>query len=208
MANWRLYDWGYRLRRMPWELGPRPELVDLVEGGRLRPGRTVDLGCGTGANAIFLAQHGFDVTGIDFSPTAIGKARSAAKTAGVRVRFLVGDLTALPPGLGVFNVLVDFGTLDDLSPGQRDRYLENVLPLAAADAFFFLWCFDWPPRRRDALLGLSTLPRAEVLHRFGPAFDVERVAGTQRPQLNRLVAGYSAYLMRRRAEAPLTATPG
>ncbi len=52
--------------RAPWEIGPREEQVGLVEDGALTPCRAVDLGCGTGANAIFLAQHGFEVTGVDF----------------------------------------------------------------------------------------------------------------------------------------------
>jgi len=51
---------AYRFFRMPWEIGPRAELVELVDAGRLRPGRAIDLGCGTGANAVFLAQRGFE----------------------------------------------------------------------------------------------------------------------------------------------------
>src|SRR5688572_12522126 len=106
------YHLGYRFFRMPWEIGPRAELVALVSDGRLRPGRAVDLGCGTGANAVFLARHGFDVTGIDFAPAGLAKARAAAARAGVSVRFVEADLTKLPAGLGPFDVLVDYGTLD------------------------------------------------------------------------------------------------
>ncbi len=200
MPSWRFYDWGYRMMRMPWELGPRQELVDVVEDGRLPPGRTIDLGCGTGANAIFLAQHGFDVTGIDFSPTAIRKAREASASAGVAVRFLVGDLTALPSGLGAFDVLVDFSTLDDLSASQRDRYLENVLPLAAKGARFFLWCFDWPARRWGSLARCAHLAPHRALRRFGNDYAVEGVAGTDQPKMSRMVPGFSAYLMRRLPE--------
>ncbi|MGH7322260.1 MAG: class I SAM-dependent methyltransferase [Candidatus Rokuibacteriota bacterium] len=61
----------------PREGGPRQELVELVASGRLSPQafrRTIDLGCGSGANAIFLAEHGFDVSGVDFSPVALRKA--------------------------------------------------------------------------------------------------------------------------------------
>ncbi len=54
------YNLAYRFFRMPWEIGPRAELVELVDAGRLRPGRAIDLGCGTGANAVFLAQRGFE----------------------------------------------------------------------------------------------------------------------------------------------------
>jgi len=53
------YDFLYRHARAPWDLGPRRELVEVVESGRIRPCRAIDLGCGTASNAIFLAQHGF-----------------------------------------------------------------------------------------------------------------------------------------------------
>ncbi|MBI2830315.1 MAG: class I SAM-dependent methyltransferase, partial [Chloroflexi bacterium] len=77
------YEIIYRYFRAPWDVGAREELVSLVEGGRIKPCRAIDLGCGTGANAIYLAQHGFDVTGIDFSEAAIEKARARAEEAGV-----------------------------------------------------------------------------------------------------------------------------
>src|SRR4051794_16718123 len=97
-----LYDFGYRHFRMPWEIGPRRELVALLREGRLRPGRAVDLGCGTGANSIYLARHGFDVTGIDFAPAALRKASAAADAAGVRARFIEDDLTDLRGAHGTF----------------------------------------------------------------------------------------------------------
>ncbi|NIN65924.1 MAG: methyltransferase domain-containing protein, partial [Anaerolineae bacterium] len=82
--NKRFYEFGYRYFRMPWELGPREELVGLVESGRIAPCRAIDLGCGTGSNAIFLAQHGFEVTGVDFAASAIEKARRRADSCGVK----------------------------------------------------------------------------------------------------------------------------
>src|SRR5688572_15021793 len=110
---------------MPWETGPRQELVDLVTTGRLRPGRAVDLGCGTGANAVFLAEHGFEVTGVDFAPAGLAKAAAAARRAGVDLRTVRADLTDpdrdLRAELGDFDLLVDYGTMDDLSSVRRDR---------------------------------------------------------------------------------------
>jgi cyclopropane fatty-acyl-phospholipid synthase-like methyltransferase len=188
------YHLGYRFFRMPWEIGPRTELVTLVAENKLRPGRAVDLGCGTGANAVFLAQHGFEVTGIDFAPAGLAKARAAATRAGVSVRFVEADLTKLPADLGPFDVLVDYGTLDDLSPAKRDRYLANVVPLAAPGSRFLLWCFEWPPRRFD----LNPMAPGEVAARFGDAFVVDRIAATQTPNRRRLIPGYAVYLMTRR----------
>ena len=190
------YQIGYRFFRMPWEIGPRTELTSLVRDGRLRPGRAVDLGCGTGANAVFLAQHGFDVTGIDFAASGLAKARARAAAAGVSVELIEGDLTDLPEGLGRFDLLVDYGTLDDLSPAGRDRYLTNVLPLAAPGSQFLLWCFEWTPRRFD----LNPMAPGEVVARFGHAYSIERLAGTERPDRRRLIPGHAVYLMTRRPE--------
>jgi SAM-dependent methyltransferase len=78
----RAYDSMDR-RGAPWESGPRPELVELVESGRVRPGRAIDLGCGSGADSVFLAGNGFDVTGVDLSPVAVEKAGAAVAAAGV-----------------------------------------------------------------------------------------------------------------------------
>jgi len=66
----RYYDFLYRHARAPWDLGPRRELVEVIESGRIGPCRAIDLGCGTASNAIFLAQHGFTVTGTDYWPAA------------------------------------------------------------------------------------------------------------------------------------------
>lgn len=193
-----LYNLGYRFFRMPWELGPRAELVELVDSGRLPAGRAVDLGCGTGANAIFLAQHGFDVTGIDFAPAGLAKARAAAVRAGTTVHFVQDDLTALRGDIGVFDVLVDYGTLDDLTAPNRDRYVHNVLPLAGPGARFLLWCFEWQPRGWERRLGVGPMAPGEVRRRFGEHFDIERIAGTDEPNLRRFIPGNAAYLMTRK----------
>ncbi len=75
-------------------------LADVADG--LSPGRALDLGCGEGADVIWLAQRGWEATGIDISPTAVGRARAAAERASLaedRARFITADLAELPPGL-------------------------------------------------------------------------------------------------------------
>jgi SAM-dependent methyltransferase len=178
------YNTAYRVARMPWETGPRPELVALVRAGVLRPGRALDLGCGTGANSVFLAQHGFDVTGVDFAPSALAKAARAAGAAGVRVDLVEDDLTRLRHVSGPFDVLVDYGTLDDLSAADRDRYVRGVVPLARPGARFLLWCFQWPPRRLDRWLGFMPMAPGEAARRFGNEFTIEQLGGTERPAIS------------------------
>ena len=60
--------------------------------------------CGEGDNAIFLAQHGFQVTAVDFSPAAIAKAKTKARDAGVEVDFVIDDLTQLAKVSGHFDL--------------------------------------------------------------------------------------------------------
>lgn len=106
------------------------------------PCRVVDLGCGSGSNAISLAQHGFRVTGVDFAGPAIAVARLRAAAAGVAIEFVIDDLTNLRRVVGPFDFVVDYGTFDDLDPRARERYVANVVPLAGLNSAFLLWCFD------------------------------------------------------------------
>ncbi|HLF08321.1 MAG TPA: methyltransferase domain-containing protein, partial [Dehalococcoidia bacterium] len=110
------YEVTYRYFRAPWDIGPREELVALVASGRIAPCRAIDLGCGTGANAIYLAQKGFEMTGVDYAAAAVEKARARATEAGVQVDFIVDDLTDLRHVSGTFDFLLDYGVLDDLRP--------------------------------------------------------------------------------------------
>ena len=141
-----VYDLLYRFGA-PWEGEPRDELVQLVRSGRLSPShpgpRAVDLGCGSGANAIFLAERGFDVTGIDFSEVALRKAATSSGSIGSAPRFVKGDLTAptIPEVTGTFDLLVDYGTLDDLKPDKRVAMAQTIRRLSKAGSMLLLWCF-------------------------------------------------------------------
>jgi SAM-dependent methyltransferase len=198
------YDAWYRFGKPPWVGEARSELVALVTDGTLAPCRAVDLGCGEGDNAIFLAQHGFEVTALDFSAAAIAKARAKGDEAGVEVEFLVDDLTSLRNIRGQFDLLVDYGTLDDLSFRHRDQYIRQVVPLARPEARFLLWCFEWELTNTERLLtsllpfGKLALAPGEVERRFGAAFEVRRVAGES--GLAGWPRGWAAYLMTKRAE--------
>src|SRR5215510_12557558 len=64
---------------LPWDSGtPDPMLIELIESYAIEPGRTLEVGCGSGTNAIYLAQHGFEVVGVDISRVAVENARAKA----------------------------------------------------------------------------------------------------------------------------------
>jgi SAM-dependent methyltransferase len=193
------YEIGYRYFRMPWEQGPRDELVRLVESGRIRPCRALDLGCGTGANALYLAQRGFDVTGVDYAVAAIEKARRRAAAAGATVSLVVDDLTDPQRLSGVFDFLVDYGTFDDLTPAGRDCYLDTLLALSHAGSQYLLWCFEYKMRWWERFIPFFPPPLApgEAQRRFGQRFAIERLAGERSGA--GWPPGWAAYLMTRQA---------
>jgi len=196
------YELTYRYFRAPWDIGPRKELVELVESQRIKPCRAIDLGSGTASNCIYLAERGFDVTGVDYSPTAIKKGKARAEQAGVNVKFYVDDLTGLKHVSGTYDLLIDYGTLDDLVARDRDLYMENVLPLTHKGSMFLLYCFEWSFRWweralfRISFFGAMALEPGEAERRFGDYFDIEKIAGIVDYQ--RWPPGYSVYLMCRK----------
>lgn len=194
------YNLTYRYFRAPWDIGARKELASLVGEGRIQPCRAIDLGCGTGANAIYLAQHGFDVTGMDYAQAAIEKAQARARAAGVQVSFIVDDLTDLRHVTGTFDFLLDYGTLDDLRPPQREPYLRNLLTLTHTESHYLLWGFEYPVRWWEKFVPFFDVPfcPGEIEQRFGPYFDIEKVAGTI--DYSKWPPGYATYLMRRKGE--------
>ena len=192
------YDFLYRHFHVPWDIGPRDELVGLVESGQIPPGRAIDLGCGAGANAIFLAQHGFEVTGVDFAEAAIEKARQRAAGAGVQINFVVDDLMNLRKVTGKFDFLLDYGVLDDLRLPQRERYIQNMLPLTRPGSRYLLWGFEYPMRWWERLVPFYDIPfeEDEISRRFAEYFEIEKIAGEV--DWSSWPPGYAAYLMTRR----------
>lgn len=92
---WSISDWdaAYREGTPPWESGtPSEELVRVFGEGLIRPCPVLELGCGTGADAVWLAKRKFDVTAVDVSPMAIERARTRAEMAGASLRFVLEDV--------------------------------------------------------------------------------------------------------------------
>jgi len=111
---------------LPWDTGtPDPMLVAAREAGELPRGRALEIGCGTGTNAIWLAQQGYDVLGVDIAPRAIERAQ-AKVPAGLRCRFAVVDILAAAPE-GRFDLVFDRGCFHVFDePGQRAAFAVRV----------------------------------------------------------------------------------
>lgn len=184
------YELIYRSSFIPisWVFGTHTELVKLVESGRIAPCRAIDLGCGTGRDAIYLARQGFEVTGVDFIPAAIKTAHQKAQAAGVEVTFIQDDLTNLRHVTGTFELLLDFGALNDLNQKDRDSYVLNVLPLTQPGSRYLLFGFE------------KSFKSGEVERRFGEHFSIETIA--RKSSKGIFSPGYAYHLMTRKEENP------
>jgi len=109
----------------PWDTGiPAPEIVRFIAGKN--PGKAIDLGCGTGTNLLYLAQHGWTVTGIDQAPLAVRKAKGKLKN--LPKTLLVADVTQLA-GLelpGPYDLGLDMGCFHTLAETFRPKYVEGM----------------------------------------------------------------------------------
>ncbi|OBA71886.1 methyltransferase type 12 [Mycobacterium sp. 1554424.7] len=164
----RRFRFFYRVGFTPWEghsIGQG--LRDLVEGTPDTPalpaGSALDVGCGTGDCAIYLAQHGWKVTGVDYVEKPLEKARAKACTAEVAVNFARADVTQLSQsGIGEgFQLIVDNGCIHNMSAADREAYVREVSAVAAPDARLYIVAF--PPGGR---LGVPGIDRAEIERRF------------------------------------------
>ena len=168
-----LYRTLYRLGFTPWDGHPLPtSLTNLIEGDRaLSPGKALDIGCGTGDNSIYLAEHGWQVTGVDYVARAIDRARAKASANGIDIRFEQADVTQLcEEGIGSdFDLIVDNGCLHGMNDEDRHDYVREVTAAAAPDARLLL--VEFIP---GSSYGVPGIEPSEIAQRF------ERRIGLQR----------------------------
>jgi SAM-dependent methyltransferase len=122
-------EWNDRYRdgNLPWDTGwPSSELQRVLDRNPVQPCRALELGCGTGTNCVWLAQQGFEVTGIDVAPLAVERAEERAHAAGVRAHFVVGDVLQLPDLGGPFAFFFDRGCYHAVRRDAPDQYAPAV----------------------------------------------------------------------------------
>jgi cyclopropane fatty-acyl-phospholipid synthase-like methyltransferase len=147
-----------------WDTGiSPPELLEFID--RQAPGRALDLGCGTGTNAITLARHGWQVTGVDFVDKAIRTARRKAKQAGVEINFYIHDVTQLDHLKEKYDLILDIGCLHSLPAKSRPTYYRNVQRLLAPNGTFLLYGFIKPDLDPD-LPGLNETELGQLQKMF------------------------------------------
>jgi cyclopropane fatty-acyl-phospholipid synthase-like methyltransferase len=175
LRRW-LWDLLYLLGKTPWDTGiTPPELVRVVESGQVPPGRALDLGCGTGTNVIYLAQHGFEVVGVDISSRAIVVAHRKIEQARLnrRARVYAGDVTRLDglPVTGPFDLALDMGCFHSLDLPGRRRYIAGLTRRMKPGGLYLLYAFG--PRVQLGR-GIGLAPE-DARRLYSPTFELLQV---------------------------------
>jgi cyclopropane fatty-acyl-phospholipid synthase-like methyltransferase len=126
----------------PWDIGrPQKAFVELVRKGEIT-GSVLDIGCGTGEHALFFAEKGLEVLGIDSAPLAIRKAQEKAAGRGLPVNFLVLDALHLSRLDRKFDTATDSGLFHTLSDEDRPVFVENLAAVLSPGGNYFMLCFS------------------------------------------------------------------
>ena len=168
-----LFGLAYLTSKTPWDTGVTPpEVIRLAQSGDLTPGRAVDLGCGTGLNAIYLVRHGWEVTGVDGASTAIQRARRRveheAAALSQQVRFVVGDVTDWRWADARFDLALDIGCLHGLAVVEQQRYAAQLSRYTAPGAHFLLYARG--AQRLDGQAAAFGLDQTQIEPLLAPAW--------------------------------------
>lgn len=168
LQRW-LFEWRYWRGRTPWDTNVTPPEV-MAFLAQAKPGRSLDLGCGTGTNAVTMARHGWQVTGVDFAPAAVRAARRKASKAGLEIDFRVDDVSDLSALTGPYDYALDIGCLHSLDIVKQKGYAQGVVRLVRPGGLYMLYA--WLPRSwHGKVRGLSP---EQVQRLFERSFRVER----------------------------------
>ena len=162
------FEGRYLFGRAPWDTGITPPEVTAVLDAR-PPGRALDVGCGTGTNALSMARRGWRVTAIDLSRLAMQSARRKSRAANLPVDFRRVDASTFQGIQGPFDFILDIGCFHSLPPAGRSGYGSRLPELLSRAGVFMLFSFlgtppdpGWPSR-------------AEIERTFDRSFRLERV---------------------------------
>ena len=156
----------------PWDIGrPQKEFIQLAQAGEIN-GRVLDLGCGTGENALFLAHLGFEVWGIDAAPNAIKKAKEKARERGITITFQISDALNLQSLRNRFDSVIDCGLFHVLSDEERPIFAASLSSALYPGGRYFMLCFS---EHEPGSYGPRRVTQAEIWATFSKGWKINYI---------------------------------
>lgn len=193
-----LWDGRYGEAHPPWDTGrPSAELVNLLQSRRVPVGSALELGCGRGTNALYLAGQGFDVTAADISPTAIEEARRRAADRALKVDFRAADLTSDPDLGGPYDFLFDRGVYHAVRMADLKAFLRMLARASREGTHYLCLCGNAKERHEP---GPPVVHEEELRAELGSLFDIldlHEFRFDESPGKAGRPLGWSAFMRRR-----------
>jgi methyl halide transferase len=173
MSDVEHWDRRYREGDSPWDTGqPSGELLRVVREEKIAPCRALELGCGTGTNAVWLARQGFEVVAVDLVPLALERAEARARAAGVKVRFVAADVLDPPDLGGPFPFFFDRGCYHVVRRVDVGRYLRTLERVTASGSLGLVLAGN---AREPHTPGPPVVSEEEIRAELGRVFEIDRL---------------------------------
>jgi len=198
MSEFEKWEERYRTGDIPWDTGqPSTELQRVIQEEHIKPCRAIELGCGTGTNAVWLAQQGFDISAVDLSPLAIAQAKTRAAAAGVKINFRSADLLDPPDLDGPYDFFFDRGCYHVVRRTDVQRFLETLERITRAGTLGLVLAGN---AREPHDPGPPVVQDKEMRAELGQLFDIRRLREfrfDQSDQCGVRFLGWSCFVERR-----------
>jgi SAM-dependent methyltransferase len=173
MSDVAKWEERYRTGDIPWDTGrPSGELLRVVREEQIQPCRAIEVGCGMGTNAVWLAEQGFDVTGVDLSSLAVERARARAVSARVSVNLLMADVLD-PPHLGdPYPFLFDRGCYHVVRRHDVGKFLQTLERITRPGAVALVLAGN---AREPQDPGPPVVSEEEIRRELGQLFEIRRL---------------------------------
>jgi len=152
---------------------PQPAFVELVRAGELSKGRVLDVGCGTGENALYLAENGFSVTGVDLSSRAVAVASAKTAEKRLKIDFRAGNVLSLDFKDGLFDNIIDSGLFHTFPDNDRPVYTHEISRVLVTNGKYFMLCFS--EKEPTGWGGPRRVTRGEIEVTFSQLFKINYI---------------------------------
>jgi len=156
----------------PWDIGkPQPEFVKLEKSGKIQ-GQILDVGCGAGENTLFFSEKGYDITGVDFTPSAIAMAKQRAKQRHLNAKFIIQNVLELSNLQQKFDTLIDSGVFHVFDDEQRVHYVKSLGSVLREQGIYYMLVFS---DQEPLGYGPRRISQLEIQEAFRDGWDIQQI---------------------------------